>query len=147
MAAKGNPVVRVDAKAFDRFRRDMSRLKADLPKGVDGGLKDGADYVARLTRRNFGWSRRIPRTVKVVKTKQNSWTVQAGGASAPHTRPWDPSSGKAVRAPTWPRGSRSSWRWHVLPHRPGMHDALRTAQKKVTELVAASVDKTLEKVK
>jgi hypothetical protein len=146
--AKGKAIVSVDPKPFADFRKRLEAAGQAMPAELDNGLKTYAQLVAAVTKRNFGWSRRIPRTVRVVKSKQNNWTVTAGGPTAPHTRPWDPASGKAVRAPSWPRGKdRTKWTWHKLPHRPGMHDALRTTQDKGLALVAASVDKALEKAK
>lgn len=143
---KGGPV-HIDARELEKLQSSLKRAEKELPKDMDLGMRDVAQLVVKLGRRNFAWSSRIPRTVKLKKLRENQYTVTAGGPEAPHTRPYDPASGRQTRHPVFATGPRAKWRWVKNQKRPGLHLAFQQAMKQADQLVGDAADKTLRRVK
>ncbi|MGH3521314.1 MAG: hypothetical protein ACRDU4_00470, partial [Mycobacterium sp.] len=116
-------------------------------KDVDAGMFKAAQIVAKYAKQNAGWSRRIPRTIRVRRIKLMNITVQAGGPDAPHARVFEPSNGRAVRHPVFARGPKAKWTWVTQKPKPFMAPALARARKDIVRDAMDGIDQALGKVK
>lgn len=105
----------------------LDHAKKTLRKGVKGAQVNTANKIARRMRSLTSWSRRIPRTVKVIG-KGDIVQIIAGGPKAPHAPVFDAPGGKPVRHPVFarPGTSRADWTWVTQQPRPFTQPAIKS---------------------
>lgn len=121
--------------------RDMRKLTPETQKAVRPALRQGGEIVASDARSRADWSSRIPGTIKVrtsFREDREKVQVVAGGAAAPHARPYEgiSSRGNTFRHPVY--GDRDVWveqdkRQFIFP-------AAEAHGEEVTGLVRAALD-------
>lgn len=121
--------------------RDMRKLPEETRKTVRPKLRAGGEIVAADARRRADWSSRIPGSVRVRTSFQESQEkvqVIAGGSGAPHARPYEgvASSGSTFRHPVY--GDREVW--VSQEKRPFLFPAAEAKGDEVTGLVRAALD-------
>jgi hypothetical protein len=123
--------------------RDMRALPEEARKAVRPALRKAGMVVAREAQVNASWSSRIPGTIRVVtsfRVNREGITVRAGGASAPHARPYenlgDPG---AFRHPV----HGNDW-WVSQTARPFLFKAARSTEGTVTAMVTETMDEVAQ---
>lgn len=121
--------------------RDMRQLPDETRKAVRPKLRAGGEIVAVDARGRADWSSRIPGTVRVrtsFRDDRENVKVLAGGASAPHARPYEGigTSGDTFRHPVY--GDREVW--VAQEKRPFIFPAAEAKGEEVTGLVRAALD-------
>lgn len=110
-----------------QLRAMAKELRASAPKvnrRIRAGVLAEAKVVADSARGKASWSTRIPGTVRASSSVLNTAVVRAGGASAPHARPYEHAGAPGVfRHPVWGHGDRASWHWVEQAARPFLHPA------------------------
>lgn len=114
MVIRGDPTATIIA--------DLRRLSRETRKEVRPKLKEAGEIIAADARSRASWSSRIPRTVRVrvsFRAGGEGVTVAAGGARAPHARPYEGTTQNPFRHPVY--GNREVW--VAQPARPFLNPA------------------------
>lgn len=123
-----------------QIAKDMRALPEETRKALRPKLRKAGQMVQREAQVNASWSSRIPGTIKVVtsfRADREGVTVRAGGATAPHARPYEGLSarGSTFRHPVY----GNDW-WVASPTRPFLFPAAEAAEGAVTEAMRTALD-------
>jgi hypothetical protein len=121
--------------------RDMRALPEETRKAVRPALRKAGQQVANEAAANASWSSRIPGTLKVTTSfRQNreGVTVSAGGANAPHARPYEgiTQRGDTFRHPVYGRDIP----WSTQPTRPFLRPAAEAAGPSSAAMMRGAMD-------
>ena len=138
-----NALIRVDSPDIRRLVDQLSRARRQIKPGVKGAQVNTANRVARKAKQLAHWSRRIPKTIKVIG-KGNIVQVIAGGPTAPHAPVFEAPAGRPVRHPVYARGkNRGDWTWVAQQPRPFIQPAVRMEGQPAADAELSKVaDKT-----
>ncbi len=120
--------------------RDMRALPGEARRAVRPALRKAGQVVATEAKVNASWSSRIPGTINVVtsfRLNREGVTVKAGGAGAPHARPYENLGEPGTfRHPVY--GNREVWVTQAA--RPFLFPAARASEGTVTAMMAETMD-------
>lgn len=135
-------IVTADTRQMQQLSRDLRKTDPDLQKEIQKGLKGAATTVAVEARLIAGfWSSRIPASIR---TSARGFTVgvRAGGASAPHAKPYE--GPKPFRHPVF-SSDRSRWAKKPTPARPYLMPAAGQKSAEVGRAMQAAVDSAFQR--
>jgi hypothetical protein len=121
--------------------RDMRALPEETRKAVRPKIRKAGEIVAGDAKQRADWSSRIPGTVRVrtsFQADREKVQVVAGGAGAPHARPYEgiATQGDSFRHPV--HGNREVW--VSQDKRPFIFPAAEAKGEEVTGLIRAALD-------
>lgn len=126
--------------------QDMARLPEASRGPLRSKLREAAGDMADDARTRAAWSSRIPPTVKVrtsFRSDREGVDLVAGGPSAPHARPYEGFTGKAVfRHPVYADATknRATWTWVPQATRPFLVPAVEAGAEAATQKLRTALD-------
>lgn len=107
----------IDTSDLKKLTQDMEKLSPGIKKAATGVIKESSITVAAKAKTLSSWSSRIPGSIRIVGSNMRV-LVRAGGARAPHARPYEMGSKQNPGQVRHPVFGHDVWTSKNTPQRP-----------------------------
>jgi hypothetical protein len=130
---------KIDTSDFRRVAEQIRMLGPSLGQQLTLRIREAAEEVAEQAKKNAGWSKEIPKTIKVASVKGSTAEITAGGKYVPTAKWYE--AGKTAsgrwRHPLF--GNTKKWYPQTRPLRPFLTPALEDQRPNIEAKVATAL--------